>query len=182
MFFFIASSHIGVSSTEENDNSLTSFEGILLNGVPNIDKLNEDSNSKEELIKTNTNVITKDKPLMLADLLEKKIDKEELPTLNGVLGNLVENHIKKAINNEMEDSQIKQGKLKVYRTHAVNNILYTFIGIKRPALSEEKEEVEAKKPHLATNGKAASPTTDSVSSSNGEPEVTGKRNKLRLVL
>lgn len=95
----------GISSTEDGENSLTSFEGILLNGIPSIDNpLNEDSNSKDSL-KSGLN-ISKNKPLMLADLLEKKVEKE-LPTLNGAIGKelrigekgleLVENHIDQAL-------------------------------------------------------------------------------------
>lgn len=76
----------GISSTEDGDNSLTSFEG-LLNGMPNVDNplcLNEDSNSKESLKGISTNSIARNKPLMLADLLEKKIEKD-LPLLNGAI-------------------------------------------------------------------------------------------------
>lgn len=65
----------GISSTEDGDNSLTSFEG-LLNGVPNIDNpLNEDSNSKDSVKLVNNSEITVNKPLRLADLLEKKFEK-----------------------------------------------------------------------------------------------------------
>ena len=72
----------GVGAEEEN--SLTSFEGILLNGVPsNLDiDAQEDGSSKDS-----TSIGSKEKPLqtmMLADLLERKVDKE--PVLNGVLG------------------------------------------------------------------------------------------------
>lgn len=101
----------GISSTEDGENSLTSFEGILLNGIPSIDNplnINEDSNSKDSL--RNSNAIVKNKPLMLADLLEKKIDKDP-PALNGVLGKelrigekgleLVENHIEKMLSKEV---------------------------------------------------------------------------------
>lgn len=83
----------GVGGEEEN--SLTSFEGILLNGAPtNLDiDAQEDGSSKDS-----NSVGSKEKPLqgmMLADLLERKVEKE--PILNGVLGkkDLVENHIKK---------------------------------------------------------------------------------------
>lgn len=60
---------------EEGENSLTSFEGILFNGVPNSldvdDTTSKDSNPKS---------------LMLADLLEKNIKTEkEPPVLNGAL-------------------------------------------------------------------------------------------------
>lgn len=83
----------GVGAEEEN--SLTSFEGILLNGAPsNLDiDVQDDGSSKDS-----SGVSSKEKPLqtmMLADLLERKLDKE--PVLNGILGkkDLVENHIKK---------------------------------------------------------------------------------------
>lgn len=73
----------GISSTEDGENSLTSFEG-LLNGIPNVDNplglAEEDSNSKESV----RNSISRNKPLMLADLLEKKVDKE-VPMLNGAI-------------------------------------------------------------------------------------------------
>lgn len=104
----------GVSSTEDGDNSLTSFEG-LLNGIPSLDNpLNDDSNSKDSL-KNNTK-----KPLMLADLLEKKIEKDPM-LLNGVLGkelrlgekglDLVENHIEKVLSkeNNMNESAMDTG-------------------------------------------------------------------------
>ena len=51
----------GISSTEDGDNSLTSFEG-LLNGIPNLDNpLNEDSNSKDS-VKVGGEIL-KNKPL-----------------------------------------------------------------------------------------------------------------------
>lgn len=78
----------GISSTEDGDNSLTSFEG-LLNGIPNVENpiglVEEDSSSKESLKGASaTNSISRNKPLMLADLLEKKVDKE-VPMLNGAI-------------------------------------------------------------------------------------------------
>lgn len=77
----------GISSTEDGDNSLTSFEG-LLNGIPNVENtvglVEEDSSSKESARGASTNSISRNKPLMLADLLEKKVDKE-VPLLNGAI-------------------------------------------------------------------------------------------------
>lgn len=68
----------------EEENSLTSFEGILLNGAPsNLDIDAQDDGSSKD----SSSINCKEKPLqtmMLADLLEKKVDKE--PVLNGVLG------------------------------------------------------------------------------------------------
>lgn len=87
----LASSNValgGISSTEDGDNSLTSFEG-LLNGIPNVENpiglVEEDSSSKESIkCAPATNSISRNKPLMLADLLEKKVDKE-VPLLNGAI-------------------------------------------------------------------------------------------------
>lgn len=75
----------GISSTEDGENSLTSFEG-LLNGVPNVENpigLTEEDSSSKESVK-GANSISRNKPLMLADLLEKKVDKE-VPLLNGAI-------------------------------------------------------------------------------------------------
>lgn len=158
--------NIGVSSTEEGDNSLTSFEG-LLNGIPSIDNpMNEDSNSKDSVKGgANSNNIPKNKPLMLADLLEKKVDKDP-PILNGVLGKeLVDNHIEKALKESLvpDCSSNDNSNDKVEETKQ---------GIKRSASDEV--EFESKKPHLSNtlNGNANSPAPESVSSSNGEGEGT----------
>jgi len=60
---------------EEGENSLTSFEGILFNGVPNSLDV-DDTTSKDSTPKS----------LMLADLLEKNVKAEkEPPMLNGAL-------------------------------------------------------------------------------------------------
>lgn len=144
----------GISSTEDGDNSLTSFEG-LLNGIPNIDNpLNEDSNSKDSVKVTGE--ILKNKPLRLADLLEKKVEKTPPTLMNGTLGkelrlDLVENHIEKALSRETENHEEDKK------------------GIKRPA-SDEIIETEPKKMKMNVNGSAGadSPAPDSVSSSNGE--------------
>ena len=102
----------GVGAEEEN--SLTSFEGILLNGAPsNLDMDAQDDNSSKD----SSSLSSKDKPLqsmMLADLLERKVDKE--PIMNGVLGknpineermDLVENHIKKVLKESPTDTKFK---------------------------------------------------------------------------
>lgn len=106
----------GISSTEECDNSLTSFEG-LLNGVPSMEgALNEDSNSKDS-VKIVGGDISFSKPLRLADLLEKKFEKSP-PMLNGVLGkelrlgdkalDLVENHIEKALSRDNDSDRYEE--------------------------------------------------------------------------
>ncbi|KAK9720447.1 RFX DNA-binding domain [Popillia japonica] len=165
----------GVSSTEDGDNSLTSFEG-LLNGIPSLDNpLNDDSNSKDSL-KSSIK-----KPLMLADLLEKKVEKDPM-LLNGVLGkelrlgekglDLVENHIEKVLSkeNNMNESSIDtSGTNNLDKNNDVSKQT-----LKRSA-SEELSEPDAKKIHLSNvNGNADSPAPESVSSSNGDDQPTEK--------
>ncbi|XP_049826034.1 AT-rich interactive domain-containing protein 2 isoform X3 [Aethina tumida] len=118
----------GISSTEDGENSLTSFEG-LLNGVPNIDTaLNEDSNSKDS-VHILSNEILINKPLRLADLLEKKFEKSP-PMLNGGLSkdlrlgdktglDLVENHIEKALRDS--DCHIKHEEPKLEDVPTTNS-------------------------------------------------------------
>jgi len=112
-----------ISSTDDGENSLTSFEGLLLNGVPHsidIDAASNDSSSKDSArsaLQQQNPKPAGTKSLMLADLLEKKVDKKEPPILNGVLGKelrigekgleLVENHLEKVL----KESSITQTKL-----------------------------------------------------------------------
>lgn len=160
----------------EEDNSLTSFEGILLNGAPsNMDiDAQEDGSSKDS-----SSVTTKEKPLqsmMLADLLERKVDKE--PILNGVLGknsindkgmDLVENHIKKVLKESPTDIKIKS---EVEETEVSEDTLIEAPrGIKRSA--SELDEVDVKKvkysngtmsPDLAVDSTTAESTVSSIKS------------------
>lgn len=183
----------GISSTEDGENSLTSFEG-LLNGIPNIENpLNEDSNFKDF---SNTGSNEMYKPLRLADLLEKKFEKSP-PLLNGVLGkelrlgdkslDLVENHIEKVlsrdnidikselvINEPLIKNEIIEGEVYLKREIMEVNVLplkEEKNPLKRSA-SDEIIEIDAKKPLLSANinGSASvdSPPPDSISSSNGE--------------
>ncbi|KAF5308291.1 hypothetical protein FQR65_LT06284 [Abscondita terminalis] len=178
--------NVGISSTEDGDNSLTSFEG-LLNGVPNIDNplnLNDDSNSKDSLKSLGTNIICRNKPLMLADLLEKKVDKDP-PILNGLLAKelrigekgleLVENHIEKALSN---NDKAPTGAAK-----HLDEVSGSKHGTKRSAEEDEDDEVinvAAKKTRLMGNSEvgvngtlnADSPAPDSVSSSSNGDEAT----------
>jgi len=78
----VVSSGGGLSTDGDGDNSLTSFEGILMNGVPH--NLDIDNESNDECKTSNGNG---DKPKakgMLADLLEKKVATKE-PIINGVI-------------------------------------------------------------------------------------------------
>lgn len=179
----------GISSTEEGDNSLTSFEG-LLNGIPNMENpLNEDSNSKDS-VKIVSSEIPMNKPLRLADLLEKKFEKSP-PMLNGVLGkdlrlgekalDLVENHIEKALSQENKPEKFEEAQIKaeviIKQEHAseieVEEVTdKVCLNLKRPA-TEEIVESEPKKLMLTTNNingssTADSPAPESVSSSNGD--------------
>lgn len=171
----------GISSTEDGDNSLTSFEG-LLNGIPNVDNaLNEDSNSKDSSKIGSSDIY---KPLRLADLLEKKFEKSP-PILNGALGkelrlgdkslDLVENHIEKVLNRENTDTNvvIKNEIIEIEEPYIKTEVVVKSeekITLKRSA-SEELIEINAKKPLLSSvlNGSSVdSPPPASVSSSNGE--------------
>lgn len=171
----------GISSTEDGDNSLTSFEG-LLNGIPNIENpLNEDSNSKDS-----SKICSSDmyKPLRLADLLEKKFEKSP-PILNGALGkelrlgnkslDLVENHIEKVLSRDNNSDNLVIKNELIVKENILEDVMVIKtdekITLKRTA-SEELIEIDAKKPLLSTaiNGSSSvdSPPPDSVSSSNGE--------------
>lgn len=101
-----------VSSTEDGENSLASFDG-LINGIPSMEQhdtimlLNDSSNDSDtdDTTTGGRHVVIK-KPLMLADLLEKKVDRDP-PIINGILSKelrigdkglqLVENHIDKVL-------------------------------------------------------------------------------------
>jgi len=156
----------------EEENMLTSFEGILLNGAPasnnNMDiDAQEDGSSKDS-----SSVSSKEKPLqsmMLVDLLERKVDKE--PILNGVLGknsinekemDLVENHIKKVlkespaelkIKSEMENSNVMQNEV------SEDTLIEAPRGIKRSA--SESDELEIKKPKYSNGTISPDPAVDS---------------------
>lgn len=96
LIFYLLRVAVGgtLSSAEENDNSLTSFEGIFLNGVDLEAALSESS----KIIITNNKPIdvepsTKPRSQMLADLLDKK----DSPLLNGVIGEKGLELVEKAI-------------------------------------------------------------------------------------
>ncbi|XP_018568229.1 AT-rich interactive domain-containing protein 2 isoform X2 [Anoplophora glabripennis] len=177
----------GISSTEEGDNSLTSFEG-LLNGIPNMENpLNEDSNSKDS-VKIVSSEIPMNKPLRLADLLEKKFEKSP-PMLNGVLGkdlrlgektlDLVENHIEKALlsrDNDPDKYEEVEIKTEIKQEIEIEETSEKMcLSLKRPA-TEEIVESEPKKLMLTANNingssMADSPAPESVSSSSNGDEA-----------
>lgn len=168
-----------VSSTEDNDNSLTSFEG-LLNGMPIVEEtLNESSNSKDS-VKNPGSEISIDKPLRLADLLEKKFDKS--PTLlNGTLskdlklGNdksdLLDNHIEKALSRDNVEIKIEIDEVKLEEPKLEPVDIKQ--GIKRHAM-DQIIDVDAKKPHLSTNinGSSNDSQAPDSSSPNGDDRPT----------
>ncbi|XP_020300898.1 AT-rich interactive domain-containing protein 2 isoform X8 [Pseudomyrmex gracilis] len=163
----------------EEENMLTSFEGILLNGASctpadnNMDMDAQDDGSSKD----SSSVSSKEKSLqsmMLVDLLERKVDKE--PILNGVLGknsinekemDLVENHIKKVLKDSPSDLKIKPeiDSGNVIQNEG-NNVIQnedTLIeaprGIKRSA--SESDELEIKKPKYSNGTISPDPAVDS---------------------
>lgn len=127
---------------EEGDNSLTSFESFLLNGVPSSLDV-DDTTSKDSAPKS----------LMLADLLEKTIEKKEPPVLNGAL-RIGEKGLELVqgpgiIKSDMKSEMVKnEGNInKSERGNQVNPL-------KRPPSKENGCETEAKRPHM--NGNASS--------------------------
>ncbi|XP_023289924.1 AT-rich interactive domain-containing protein 2 [Orussus abietinus] len=158
----------GVGAEEEN--SLTSFEGILLNGAPsNLDiDAQEDGSSKDS-----SGLGTKDKPLqnlMLADLLERKVEKE--PIMNGVLGknsinekgiDLVKNHIEKVLKEAAPEAKVKpevEDNNGLARTEVSEDALIEppSRGIKRSG--SETEVLETKKPKYSNGTSSPDPAMD----------------------
>lgn len=154
----------------EEENMLTSFEGILLNGAPsnNMDiDAQEDGSSKDS-----SSVGSKEKPLqsmMLVDLLERKVDKE--PILNGVLSknlinekemDLVENHIKKVLKESPSDlkmkSEVESGNV-IQNEVSEDTLIEAPRGIKRSA--SESDELEIKKPKYSNGTISPDPAVDS---------------------
>lgn len=82
------------SSTDDNENSLTSFEGIFLNGIDLEAALSDTSKLVNNIAKPpEVEPATKPKSQMLADLLDKK----ESPLLNGLIGEKGLELVEKAI-------------------------------------------------------------------------------------
>nr|CAH7715865.1 unnamed protein product [Callosobruchus chinensis] len=187
----------GIFSTEDGDNSLTCFEG-LLNGIHTMDNpLKEDSNSKDS-VKIIDSEISINKPLRLADLLEKKFEKSP-PLLNGSLGrdlkvgekDLLENHIEKALNRDGENDRYLEIKIEEESTDKYDEIDlkeehsegYTDFELRDQAenpnnlkrsSTDEMLDVKSKKTMFSLNGNSSSesPNPDSVSSSNDEAPAT----------
>ncbi|XP_014475984.1 PREDICTED: AT-rich interactive domain-containing protein 2 isoform X3 [Dinoponera quadriceps] len=151
----------------EEENSLTSFEGILLNGAPsNMDiDTQEDGSSKDS-----SSVSSKPlQSMMLADLLERKVDKE--PILNGVLGknsinekemDLVENHIKKVLKESPTELKIKsdvEGGNVIQNEVSEDTLIEAPRGIKRSA--SDSDELEIKKPKYSNGTMSPDPAVDS---------------------
>lgn len=158
----------GVGAEEEN--SLTSFEGILLNGAPNSLDMDaqDDGSSKDSL-----SIGSKDKPLqsmMLADLLERKVDKE--PIMNGVLGkssiheeglDLVENHIKKVLKESPTDTKMKNdvdGINAIQPEVSEDALIEAPRGMKRRT-SEASDEIDVKKAKYSNGTTSPDPAVDS---------------------
>ncbi|VEN41269.1 unnamed protein product [Callosobruchus maculatus] len=187
----------GIFSTEDGDNSLTCFEG-LLNGIHTMDNpLKEDSNSKDS-VKIIDSEISINKPLRLADLLEKKFEKSP-PLLNGSLGrdlkagekDLLENHIEKALHRDAENDRyleikieeestdkydemdLKEEPLEGFTDFELRDQTENSNNLKRSS-TDEILDVKSKKTMFSLNGNSSSesPNPDSVSSSNDEAPAT----------
>ncbi|KAK0096264.1 hypothetical protein PV326_005915, partial [Microctonus aethiopoides] len=140
----------------EEENSLTSFEGILLNGgAPSSIELDaQDDNSSKD----SSSLSSKEKPLqslMLADLLERKVDKELM--MNGMLLknsindkgiDLMENHIKKVLKESTDikiKTEINEDNILQAEVTSDDALIEAPRGIKR-SLSDSEENGPEKKP------------------------------------
>ncbi|XP_015111564.1 AT-rich interactive domain-containing protein 2 isoform X2 [Diachasma alloeum] len=176
----------GVGAEEEN--SLTSFEGILLNGAPSSLDIDaqDDGSSKDS-----SGISTKEKPLMLADLLERKVDKEVV--VNGVLGknsinekgkDLVENHIKKALKDppEVKIKQEPEENSVIQPEVSDNALIEPPRGMKRT--STDSDELELKKPKYSNGTTSPEPTDttaeSTVSSIKSEDQEDDKDNEVKV--
>lgn len=176
----------GVGAEEEN--SLTSFEGILLNGAPSsLDIDAQDDNSSKDSSGIST------KPLMLADLLERKIENQVI--MNGVLGknsinekgkDLVENHIKKVLK-DSPDVKIKQelDENNVIQPEVSDNaLLEPPRGMKRT--STDSDDLDLKKPKYSNGTTSPEPnfcttaesTVSSIKSEDQEDEKDSDQAKV----
>jgi AT-rich interactive domain-containing protein 2 len=153
----------------EEENMLTSFEGILLNGAPASNNMDIDA-QEDGSSKDSSSVSSKEKPLqsmMLVDLLERKVDKE--PILNGVLSknsinekemDLVENHIKKVLKESPAELKMKSENSNVIQNEVSEDTLIEAPrGIKRSA--SESDELEIKKPKYSNGTISPDPAVDS---------------------
>ncbi|XP_057341510.1 AT-rich interactive domain-containing protein 2 isoform X2 [Microplitis mediator] len=140
------------------ENSITSFEGILQNGATDLD---QDSSSKESSVSSRGK-----QNMMLADLLERKVDKETL--VNGVLNrNSLEkisgfdNHVKK-LKESPDDIKDKDVKIKVECEESGMSInddtMIEAPRIKRSASDADENSVKKVK---YSNGTSTWPETDS---------------------
>lgn len=162
----------GGAASTDGENSLTSFEGILLNGIPHAvdidaanDKCNDDSRSNDSMKDSKSGVKMKG---MLADLLEKKVVTKE-PMINGVMGKeirisdkgleIVENHVDKVLKQESESDPPTSEQIK--------------LGVKRSA-TVITEAQEAKKPLLTAPVNGNAHTSEPEDASNNETKVEPK--------
>ncbi|XP_014295018.1 AT-rich interactive domain-containing protein 2 isoform X4 [Microplitis demolitor] len=140
------------------ENSITSFEGILQNGATDLD---QDSSSKESSVSSRGK-----QNIMLADLLERKVDKETL--VNGVLNrNSLEkisgfdNHVKK-LKESPDDIKDKDVKIKVECEESGMSInddtMIEAPRIKRSASDADENSIKKVK---YSNGTSTWPETDS---------------------
>ncbi|XP_059480726.1 AT-rich interactive domain-containing protein 2 isoform X10 [Neocloeon triangulifer] len=151
----IISSGGGLSTDGDGDNSLTSFEGILLNGMPH--NLDIDNESTEEIKPTNGNLEKPKAKGMLADLLEKKVATKE-PIINGIIGKELRISEKglELVENSLDDTNQSAEQTKQ--------------GLKRPAPTATPPQ-EAKKICLNGEVKAENETPEAKSEPENSSEV-----------
>lgn len=123
---------------DEGENSMSSLDGFLLNGIPSSLDL-DDANSKDSLPKS----------LMFADLLEKSVtERTEAPVLNGSL-RIVDKGLE-FVRNRVDDKTNIQCAVK----NSINGIdsepaKISNSALKRPSSdSDTSDQLPIKKPHL----------------------------------
>uniref|UniRef100_A0A0K8S4F2 AT-rich interactive domain-containing protein 2 n=1 Tax=Lygus hesperus TaxID=30085 RepID=A0A0K8S4F2_LYGHE len=128
---------------EEGDNSMSSLDGFLLNGVPSALDL-DDTNSKDSAPKS----------MMLADLLDKNVDRNEPPVVNGSL-RIGEKGL------ELIRNRVDERTSVLCSTKSSLNGIETDLEISRDSLKRPSSgpdcDTAAKKPHL--NGDIKEETT-----------------------
>ncbi|BES90510.1 Brahma associated protein 170kD [Nesidiocoris tenuis] len=127
-----------ITGGDEGENSMSSLDGFLLNGIPSSLDL-DDANSKDSLPKS----------LMFADLLEKSVtERTEAPVLNGSL-RIVDKGLE-FVRNRVDDKTNIQCAVK----NSINGIdsepaKISNSALKRPSSdSDTSDQLPIKKPHL----------------------------------
>ncbi|KAL1110322.1 hypothetical protein AAG570_007855 [Ranatra chinensis] len=144
---------------EEGENSMSSLDGFLINGVPNSLDV-DDTTSKDSTPKS----------MMLADLLEKNLEKNEPPVLNGSLRigekglELIQGKEERAINTNGSVDVNLNGTSGTVVIGVDQNLDLPKESLKRPAEDDREGENGAKKLHMNGDIKQEPPEEGNVSS------------------